>query len=244
MGKKQKRRSGHSCEQHQGQGQHNKQSDGYKIHTRGVRVSAVRWCSTNSCLFRYCPRLRNQYTMPRVTLATTRTNASQAISAPETWQIYDGTAPPARPPPALPGGRTCISQDARVPGSPSAHRLPALATASPAGLGPSASPRTPGRRSDTTTLASAKCQRALLSASGACASSAALHSHAPRSTKIVAPGPRSFQQESPPTSPTCHAVAVDVRCEKAGTIPAREAGWLAPPPLTSILHSDHARRNS
>ena len=71
------------------------------------------------------------------------------------WQADGGTAPPVRPPPAFPGRKPSISQDACVPDLTSAQLRPASTAASPAGLPPNMSSRIPSRRSDTATLESA-----------------------------------------------------------------------------------------
>ena len=141
------------------------------------------------------------------------------------------SAPRARSPPALPGGKQLISQDARVPGSLSAQRRPAAVSTR-------ALPRTSDRRSGPASLVSPEYPGASPSTSEARASNAALlnlgtragginaalPNHAPRSTTTVAPSRRLFQRGYPPPSSPGHAVAIGLRCGKANTETPRS--WL------------------
>ena len=145
--RKQKRRFGHSRGQHHGQGQQNKQSDDYNTYTRNEDTNSLTLAI--SVVIRpplpLPPQLplRGFATVLHITPAETLTDVRQAPSASVT--VDGGSAPPARPPPALPGKKTLISHDARVPGSPSAQRRPAP-------VSPRALPRASDRCSDSASL--------------------------------------------------------------------------------------------
>ena len=165
-----------------------------------------------------------------ITLAETRTDASQAPSALDPdWSTVVRLLPHVRRQHCR--EKTLISRDARSLGSPNAQRRPASIAASPAGFVPSTSSRTSDQRSDTATHVSAENPRASPPASGARASNtarlslgmrtgspnAALPSHAPRSTTIVVPARLLFSEGIPPRSPPGHADAVGFWCGQADT---------------------------